>query len=112
MLYNLYAGLTGVFGGCRYRTTEEFDTEQEAEDAARILAVQEYEEHAGLYELPSWDDICDKYCEENQLDEANLSAQDNEEIDQIYEETMDSWLSYLVTTIDEDPHYSMARLLK
>lgn len=103
MRYNIYAGLSGGFGGCQYQYTENFDTEQEAWDAAHHAAVEEYQSYEGYHGLLSWDNIKEHYCNDNEVSEAGLIDSDYEEIDAIYEEEIESWLSYKATTVEEDP---------
>lgn len=76
--YNLYAGLGGGFGGYQYHCTEDYD----AEEAAR-----------------------EQYCEENELTEDELTQEDEDEISGMYQEEIEGWLSYLVTTVEEDPNH-------
>ena len=104
-IYNLYAGLGGGFGGMQYHYTEEFDTREEAVDAAYQIAREDYESYEGLYGLMSWTDIKEEYCHENGLTEDQLTDEDYQMIDMSYEDELESWLSYAVTTVEEDPDH-------
>lgn len=48
-LYNLYAGLSGGFGGYQYHCTEEYNSKDEALEAARQLAIEEYQSYEGCH---------------------------------------------------------------
>ena len=105
MLYNIYAGLGGGFGGYQYQYTAEFSSYQEAEDEAIQCAIEDYESYEGLHGILSYGDIKEEYCEENEISEDNLTDKDYEEIDSMYREEIESWISYLVTTVEEDPDH-------
>lgn len=105
MRYNIYAGLGGGFGGYVYQYTDEFETENDAIDAAYDMAVEEYQSNEGLHGLGSWGDIKDEYCEDNGIDEDSLTDEDYEIIDAQYQEEMEGWLSYRVTTVEKDPNH-------
>lgn len=102
MLYNIYAGR---FGGCQYQYTEDFQDEQEAMDAAHDAAVEDYQMYEGMGGISSWSDIKEEYCEANGIFENELTEEDNREIDCIYDDEMESWLSFAVTTVEEDPDH-------
>ena len=73
--FNIYAGLSGGFGGASYRGTGEFKSLADAEEEAYMLAIEEYEMHEGNHGIMSWHDIA----EENNLD----TLDDSEEIDEL-----------------------------
>ena len=91
--YNLYAGLGGGFGGYQYHCTEDYDSREDAEEAARELAIEEYQSYEGMHG------------EENELTEDELTQEDEDEISGMYQEEIEGWLSYLVTTVEEDPNH-------
>lgn len=103
--YNLYAGLSGDFGGYQYHCTEEYSSKEEAEEAARELAIEEYQSYEGYYGVLSEEQVREEYCEENGISENELSQEDEDEISYIYQEEVEGWLSYLVTTVEEDPNH-------
>lgn len=103
--YNLYAGLGGGFGGYQYHCTEDFDTKEDAESAARQLAIEEYQSYEGYHGILCEDEIAEDYCEENGIEFDELSNEDWEEIESMYIEEVESWISYMVTTIEEDPEH-------
>lgn len=103
--YNLYAGLSGGFGGYQYHCTEEYSSKEEAEEAARELAIEEYQSYEGYHGLLSEEQVREEYCKENGISENELSQEDEDEISYIYQEEVEGWLSYLVTTVEEDPNH-------
>jgi hypothetical protein len=94
MKYNIYAGLSGGFGGATYQGTEDFDNIDEATDVAYQIACEEYDAHAGSYGLRSWGDIA----VEEDLDEED----DELEIDEIYTEEREDWIEYYAVLTEED----------
>lgn len=103
--YNIYAGLSGGFGGYQYHCTEEYENKEEALDAARELAIEEYQSYEGSHGLSSEADILEDYLEDNGLLHDELTESDYEEIWDMYMEEVEGWLSYMVTTIEEDPNH-------
>lgn len=95
--YNLYAGLGGSFNNCEYRGTIECETIQEAEKYAYDLAVDVYESYAGYHGLLTWDEVA----EENDLD-INI---DIEEINDLYNEELDTWCEFYAVPFDEDKDF-------
>ena len=93
-LYNIYAGLSGSFGGATYQGTGEFKSLSEAEDFAYDLAVEEYQSYEGYHGILSWYDVA----EENGLDEIS----DSVEIDNLYNEEMQDWMDYYAILASED----------
>lgn len=92
--FNIYAGLGGGFGGASYRGTGEFKSFADAEQEAYELAVEEYQSYEGYHGILSWHDVAD----ENNLD----YFEDSDEIDEIYNEELESWLDYYAIPTDED----------
>ena len=92
--FNIYAGLSGGFGGASYRGTGEFKSLADAEEEAYTLAIEEYEMHEGNHGIMSWHDIA----EENNLD----TLDDSEEIDELYSEEREDWLDYYAVLASED----------
>lgn len=103
--YNLYAGLGGGFGGYQYHCTEDYDSKEDAEEAARELAIEEYQSYEGYHGLTSEEDILEQYLEDNGLSHDELTESDYEEIFTTYMEEVEGWLSYLATTVEEDPNH-------
>ena len=72
-LYNLYAGLSGGFGGYQYHCTEEYNSKDEALEAARQLAIEEYQSYEGCHGLTSEEDILEQYLKDNGLSHDELT---------------------------------------
>lgn len=93
--YNIYAGLGGGFGGKDYKYTDDFTTEADAIEAAYECAIEEYQSYEGCNGILSEGDIA----EENGLD----LCDDEEEIQDMYQEEIESWIEYEAVLTDEDP---------
>ena len=96
MRYNIYAGLSGSFGGAQYVGTLD-STLDEAESAAYEYVVEEYESYGGMHGLLTWNDIA----EENELD----PEKDIYEIDDLYLQEVEDWIDYYVVPLDEDEEF-------
>ena len=97
--FEIYYGLGGGFGGAKYGSTEEFETEEEALDYAYFEAMQEFENMAGRHGLSCYEDF---------LIEASQSLGEDEEVeevelhsmaDDLYMAYCESWLRYNVKEI-------------
>ena len=100
MKYNLFIGLSGGFGGVRYYDTLEFSSEEEALDYAYQAAIEEYEGYGGLYGLETYDSIMNQYCEDNNIENIlQLSESDIEDILDIYNNEIESWICYEVKNV-------------
>lgn len=93
--YNLYAGLSGGFGGATYMGTYEFDTIEEATNEAYLLACEVYESYEGCHGILSWED-----CEAELLESGEDF--DEEDVNLYYMEEKEGWLSYYAVPADED----------
>ena len=106
MLYNIYAGLNGSFGGIRYQCTCDYDTDHEALEYAYNLACGSYESYAGLHGLKTFGDAIKEAYELGEFDKD--TPQDDLEFveyaEDIYNEYMEGWLTYSVVAADEDPN--------
>lgn len=89
MLYNIYAGLGGGFGGAQYDYTCNCESKEEAEDLAYDAAINVYELYEGSHGLLDYSD-----CRE-------VSSSD-EEAEEMYNEERESWLEYYAVPTDED----------
>lgn len=95
MLYDIYAGLGGGFGGAHFHVTEDFDNEDDAYKYAFDLAWDEYESYAGYHGILSWDE-CYEEAKEAMADvganwtEAELEDYAND----MYQEEVESWIDY------------------
>ena len=96
MKFNLYAGLSGGFNSVQFHYTEEFDDYEEAESAARDIAIEEYKSYEGSNGILSWEDCRDEFFEE-----LGKNAEiDEEDIDLRYIEEIESWIDYYVKPYD------------
>ena len=96
-MFALYAGLAGGFGGATYQGTEEFDTEEEAMDAAYQLATEIFESYSGLYGVVGFEDIMEDpetYGIEN-FDSLSEDEQYNI-INEILRDECESWIDFYV----------------
>ena len=101
--YNIYAGLTGSFGGATYQGTGNFKSEDDAYQVAYECAVEEYQSYEGLHGIRDWNDCFEDFCEKEGIEPTS----DNEskyldEIELYYEEEMESWIEYYPVLFDED----------
>lgn len=98
MKFNLYAGLSGGFNSVQFHCTEEFDDHEEAESAARDLAIEEYQSYEGYHGILSWED-----CRDEIIEELGENAEiDEEDIDLHYIEEVESWIVYYAKPYDTD----------
>ena len=96
--YNIYAGLSGGFGGAEFQTKAEFENEDEATTYAWELACEEYDSRAGNWGLRSLEEV--------RVDEGLEEEEENDEVDNIYNEERENWLSYYVVLASEDPDHA------
>jgi hypothetical protein len=94
--YNLYAGLSGGFGGATYMGTYEFNTIEEATNEAYLLACEVYESYEGCHGILSWEEC------EAELLENGEDFVDEEDVNLYYMEEKEGWLSYYAIPADED----------
>lgn len=109
MLYNIYAGLGGGFGDADYKGTCDCNTYNNAMQIAYELAVEEYENYAGMRGLKSYEDVAMDYLieeniidNEDEFDTYELSETDEEYITELYNDIVESWLDYFVIETNED----------
>ena len=88
--YKIYAGLGGGFGGPNYQGTFEYDSYDEAMEDACRMAREEYESYEGNYGLPNWEECRDD------LIESGYDEPDDNEVNEAYEESIESWIDYYV----------------
>ena len=98
--YEIYAGLSGGFGGAQYQCTEQFECIEDAEERAYWLARDEYESKAGLHGLESYEDALN---EAKEQEGDNCSEVELRELaDEIYNEYIESWIEYYAKESEED----------
>lgn len=88
--YNIYAGLSGGFGGASYVGTLQNTDEKEAFDYAFEEACNIYDSYAGYHGIRDIADIMDE-------EEVNEN-----EAEDIYIEERESWLDYYAIPTEED----------
>ena len=98
--FKLYAGLNGSLGGAVLQGVYECRDEQEAEQAAYQLAVEEYESYGGMHGLLDYEG-----CYEDLKESGMFDTIDENEIDDMvtahYLYYMESWLDYYVEEVTE-----------
>ena len=109
--YNLYAGLSGGFGGATYMGTYEFNTIEEATNEAYLLACEVYESYEGYHGIMSWEEcreaLIESYYEENDDDDEHSYEPEEEEVNIYYTEEKEGWLSYYAIPADEDDNVDL-----
>lgn len=96
MVYNIYAGLGGGFGGAEFCGEGEFVSEEDAMEYAREQAVHEYQSYEGLHGIFGLEDIREEY-QDFGLDEDFT----DEELEEVYNSEIESWIEYYVTPANE-----------
>ena len=89
--YNIYAGLSGGFGGAYYQGTLKDVDEVEADNYAYELACEEFERYEGYSGLCDYDEFLEEYPDGTE-----------EDYDVFRSEQIDSWTDYYVVPTDED----------
>lgn len=104
--YNIYAGLNGGFGGAEYQGTLKDVSMLEAEERAYDEAVMIYESYDGLHGLKTWYDCFEEFYEEKGIEasEENIDRYLNE-IDELYNDEIDSWIEYYIVNKEEDEDF-------
>lgn len=96
MIYNIYAGLGGGFGGAEFYSSEDFSSEEDAVEYARDVAIQEYQSYEGYHGIYGLRDIQEEYQDFGLDDDFT-----NEELEEVYLEEIESWIEYYVTPASE-----------
>lgn len=96
MVYNIYAGLSGGFGGVDYCGEAEFASEEDAMEYAREQAIQEYQSYEGYHGIYGLEDIRNEY-QDFGLEEGYTE----EELEEVYNEEIESWIEYYVEPANE-----------
>lgn len=94
--FKIYAGLSGGFGGANYIGTYEYNSEQEANEDAYRIAIEEYESYGGHHGLMNWNE-----CRQDLIDSFGEEPTD-EEVDSHYQEYMESCIEYWVKPYKEE----------
>lgn len=104
MLYNIYAGMGGSFGGAQYMGTVDCEA-GEAYEMARQFAIEEYESYAGYHGIVDigeiWDDL-----ERFGLEEGCSE----DDVEEVYTDEVESWIEYWVVSLEEDSEFVEAEM--
>jgi hypothetical protein len=98
-LYNLYAGMSGGFGGANFERQEEFESQEEAYNAAYEAAVEDYQSYEGYYGILSQNEI-----QKEHLEEYGEEPSD-EELQELYADAIEGWIEYWAVEADNDPNW-------
>ena len=96
MLYDIYAGLGGGFGGATFQVTEEHQDKDWATKAAYDLAVEIYQSYEGMHGILCWDE-----CKEILKEEYGESEITDEDVDDYYREEVEGWIEYYTVEHDD-----------
>ena len=100
--YNIYAGLNGSFGGCKYQYTTSCKSIEEAEDIAFKEACEIYESQVGYHGIIGIDDVINRYCYDTGINETDLDEEDMDNITDEYNDEREEWISYKAILTSED----------
>lgn len=109
--YRIFAGLAGGFGGAQYQYTEEFESEDEANDAAYVAACEIYDSQEGCG-MDGWEDFLDEarlYIIESDFNDDDEEYEEalNEYASELSNEARERWIDYYVILVgseeDTDP---------
>lgn len=106
-LYNIYAGLSGAFGGANYIRTVYCDTKEEAESIAYQEACEIYYSQQGCG-IEDYDDfyaeaqVYTDYSDFDSEEEYFLAVE--EYANQLESEAKESWIDYYAILKEEDPN--------
>ena len=92
MKFEIFAGLSGGFGGAQSLGVFDFDNEDEALQAARNAAIEEYESYEGCYGILNREE-----CEEDLIASFGITEDD---VDMAYLEEIESWIEYYVEEVE------------
>lgn len=104
--YNIYAGLSGSFGGATYQGTLKNASVLEAEEYAYECAVSIYESYEGLYGLKTWEDCYESFCDENDIDPSFANQSEHQDdIDELYSIELENWIEYYAINKEDDEDF-------
>lgn len=90
--YQIYAGLSGGFNGPFYCGTHNFINAQEAENYARLLAIEEYESYGGHHGLYTWESMRQEIADEEY--DGDIEAVDPDQVSDALLEDIEGWIVY------------------
>lgn len=103
MLYHIYAGMGGGFGGARYMGTADCKNEEEASRIAYEYAVEEYQQYEGYYGVVDMAEIYENPAEFGIDDEESECFDD--EVEAVYQDEVESWIEYYAVPVEEDTDF-------
>ena len=113
--YNLYAGMNGSFGGPSYVGTLKIDKAFDAEQLARRMAIEIYQQYEGMNGILSYEECYENCLEQYKKDIDNKSIS-KEDIFTIalgkYWEEVEGWIGYYVVNAEEDDLEEEKRILE
>ena len=95
-LFDIYAGLSGGFGGAYFHKTEEYATIDEAVQEAYELAIEEYQSYEGCHGIMSWED-----CREDLIESGDKNPTDDD-VTKHYQNEIEGWIEYYAVPHTED----------
>lgn len=87
-LFDVYAGMSGGFGGACFHKTEEYETIDEAVQEAYELAIEEYQSYEGCHGIMSWED-----CREDLIESGDENPTDDD-VTEHYQNEIEGWIEY------------------
>lgn len=103
--YNLYAGMNGGFGGPNYVGTLKADKVSDAEEIARRIAIEIYQQYEGMKGILSYKE-CYEDCLEEYKEDIDDKSIDKKDIFAIaldrYWEEVEGWIGYYAVNAEED----------
>ena len=103
--YNLYAGMNGSFGGPDYVGTLKAAEAFDAEEIARRIAIEIYQQYEGMHGILSYEE-CYEDCLEQYREDIDNKSIDKEDIFAIaldrYWEEVEGWIGYYAVNAEED----------
>ena len=100
--FEIYAGLNGSFGNAKYQYTDEFEDQHEADLAAYMEACSIFENHESkLIDYKAIEKEALKDFEDYDPNDEDCQEELQNIIDEIIEETRESWVSHWAKKLDE-----------
>lgn len=96
MKFNIYAGMSGGFGGATYVTTDDFVTAADAQEYAYQCALDDYQSYEGMHGILSWADCLETLKEEYNDDDVSY-----DDVDDYYQNEIESWIEYYIEPYEE-----------
>ena len=86
--FKIYAGLGGGFGGANFIEEDEFQDEEQAMLYAWEVAMEVYDTYAGMYGIPSYEELAEEYPDYTE-----------DELEDMYLGDAEVWLDYHVEEV-------------